>query len=160
MQKNDKRLIDSQSVVNDISSSTNLATMDWEDFEHLVREIFEKEFSKNGGEVKITHASRDGGVNAVAFDPVRGGKIAIQVKRYNNTVSASAVGDLYGTVLNEGVTKGLLVTAADFSPDAYSFVKDKLLSLINGSNLLYLLEKHGIRARINIKEAKSQTRMI
>ena len=82
--------------------------MDWEDFEHLIRELFEKEFSVNGGEVKVTQASRDGGVDAVAFDPdpIRGGKIVIQAKRYTNTVGVSAVRDLYGTVLNEGATKG------------------------------------------------------
>jgi len=45
--------------------------MDWEDFENLIREIFQEEFSQGGGEVKITQASRDGGVDAVAFDPTR-----------------------------------------------------------------------------------------
>lgn len=50
--------------------------MDWEDFEHLIRELFEKEFSQSGGEVKVTRTSRDHGVDAVAFDPdpLRGGK--------------------------------------------------------------------------------------
>ena len=32
--------------------------------------------------------------------------------------------------------------------------KDKPLTLLNGSNLLALLEKHGHRAKININEAK------
>ena len=41
--------------------------MHWEDFEHLIRELFEKEFSCNGGEVKVTQASRDGGVDAIAL---------------------------------------------------------------------------------------------
>ena len=39
-------------------------------------------------------------------------------------------------------------------PDAYEFVKGKPLTLMNGANLLYLLEKHGHQARINIKEAR------
>ena len=47
-----------------------LPLMDWLDFENLIREVFEKEFSKGGGEVKITQASRDGGVDAVAFNPI------------------------------------------------------------------------------------------
>lgn len=36
----------------------------------------------------ITQASRDGGVDAIAFDPdpIRGSKIVIQAKRYTNTV--------------------------------------------------------------------------
>ncbi len=154
--KTDKRFVDSYDVAKDLDDKTNIAAMNWEDFEHLIRELFEKEFSINGGEVKVTQASRDGGVDAVAFDPdpIRGGKIVIQAKRYTNTVGVSAVRDLYGTVMNEGATKGILVTTADYGPDAYGFAKDKPLTLLNGANLLHLLNKHGHQAKIDIKEAK------
>lgn len=156
MDKQDKRFIDARSVVGEVDSSINLASMDWEDFEHLIRELFEKEFSQNGGEVKITQASRDRGVDAIAFDPdpIRGGKIVIQAKRYAHTVDVSAVRDLYGTVLNEGATKGILVTTADYGGDAYEFAKSKPLTLLNGNNLLHLLEKHGHRAKIDLQEAR------
>jgi restriction system protein len=154
--KTDKRFVESYDVVQSVDNTTNLAAMDWEDFEHLIRELFEKEFAVNGGEVKVTQASRDGGVDAVAFDPdpIRGGKIVIQAKRYTNTVGVSAVRDLYGTTMNEGATKGILVTTADFGPDAYEFAKGKPITLLNGSNLLHLLEKHGHHAKIDLKEAK------
>lgn len=154
--KVDKRFVESYEVANQLDSSTNLAAMDWEDFEHLIRELFEKEFKSSGGEVKVTQASRDGGVDAIAFDPdpIRGGKIVIQAKRYTNTVGVSAVRDLYGTVLNEGATKGILVSTADYGPDAYEFAKGKPLTLLNGSNLLHLLEKHGHHAKIDLREAK------
>ena len=154
--KTDKRIIEGYDVADSLDEATNVAAMDWEDFEHLVREIFEKEFVTGGGEVKVTQASRDGGVDAIAFDPdpIRGGKIVIQAKRYTNTVGVSAVRDLYGTVVNEGATKGILVTTADYGPDAYDFAKDKPLTLLNGSNLLHLLEKHGHHAKIDLKEAK------
>lgn len=154
--KNDKRFVSSYDVTDKLDAGYNLAIMDWEDFEHLIRELFEKEFSSNGGEVKVTQASRDGGVDAVAFDPdpIRGGKIVIQAKRYSNTVGVSAVRDLYGTVMNEGATKGILVSTADYGPDAYEFAKNKPLTLLNGSNLLFLLEKHGHKARIDLMEAK------
>lgn len=154
--KEDRRFISAYAVVDDVDSAVNLAAMDWQDFENLIREIFEKEFVNSGGEVKITQASRDGGVDAVAFDPdpIRGGKIVIQAKRYTNVVSLSAVRDLYGTTLNEGATKGILVTTADYGPDAYEFAKGKPLTLLNGNNLLHLLEKHGHKAKINLKEAK------
>lgn len=158
--RTDARFINSYDVADSLDSSTNLASMDWEDFEHLIREVFGKEFSTNGGEVKVTQASRDGGVDAVAFDPdpIRGGKIVIQAKRYTNTVGVSAVRDLYGTVMNEGATKGILVTTADFGPDAYEFVKGKPLTLMNGANLLYLLQKHGHNARIDLREAKQSSK--
>lgn len=156
LDKSDSRFIEHYDVTKDINETTNLAAMDWEDFEHLVREIFEKEFSQNGGEVKVTHASSDGGVDAIAFDPdpLRGGKVVIQAKRYTNTVGVSAVRDLYGTLMNEGANKGILVTTSDFGHDSYEFVKNKPLTLLNGSNLLHLLQKHGHSATINIKEAK------
>lgn len=154
--KEDKRFVDSYEVEGKIDDTTNLAAMDWEDFEHLIRELFEKEFTVNGGEVKITQASRDGGVDAIAFDPdpIRGGKIVIQAKRYTNTVGVSAVRDLFGTVLNEGATKGILVTTSDYGAESYNFAKGKPLTLLNGSNLLHLLEKHGHHAKIDLREAK------
>ena len=152
----DERFVPSHEVADTLDDSVNLAAMDWEEFEHLIREVFENEFNKDGAEVKITRTSRDGGVDAVVFDPdpLRGGKIVVQAKRYTNTVGVSAVRDLYGTVVNEGATKGILVTTADYGPDAYNFAKDKPLTLLNGNNLLHLLGKHGHRAKIDLKEAK------
>ena len=156
LNKEDKRFVSSYGVVGALDDSVNLAAMDWLDFENLIRELFEKEFATDGGEVKITRASRDGGVDAIAFDPdpIRGGKIVIQAKRYTNPVGVSAVRDLFGTVHNEGATKGILVTTSDYGPDAYEFAKGKPLTLLSGSELLYLLHKHGHRARINLAEAK------
>jgi restriction system protein len=154
--RDDKRFVASHEVAGQLDERFNLAAMDWEDFEHLIRELFEKEFSKPGCEVKVTQASRDGGVDSVVFDPdpIHGGKTVIQAKRYTNTVGVAAVRELYGTVLNEGAMKGILVTTADYGPDAYEFAADKPLVLLNGANLLSLLEKHGHKAKIDLQEAK------
>jgi restriction system protein len=154
--RDDKRFVAATNIASDLTETTNLASMSWEDFEHLVRELFEKEFSSRGGEVKVTRASKDGGVDAVAFDPdpISGGKIVIQAKRYTRTVDVSAVRDLYGTVMNEGASKGILVTTADYGPDAYSFANGKPLTLLSGANLLHLLERHGYRAHIDIRSAR------
>lgn len=159
MDKTDQRFIESYAVAEELlDESTNIAMMDWQDFEHLVREIFEKEFSTAGGEVKVTQSSRDGGVDAVIFDPdpIRGGKIVVQAKRYANTVGVANVRDLYGTVMNEGANKGILITTSDYGPDAYAFAKDKPLTLLNGGHLLHLLAKHGHKARIDLGEAKKR----
>lgn len=156
LDRQDKRFVDSYAVAQAIDESTNLAAIPWEDFEHLVREMFEREFATSGGEVKVTRASRDGGVDAIAFDPdpIRGGKIVIQAKRYTGTVGVSAVRDLYGTLMNEGASKGILVTTSDYGPDAYEFAKGKPLTLLNGGDLLHLMAKHGHNARIDLAEAK------
>ena len=123
-----------------------------------MRELFEREFTERGGDVKVTQSSRDGGVDAVAFDPdpITGGKIVIQAKRYTNTVGVGAVRDLYGTTMNEGASKGILVTTSDYGSDAHKFASDKPITLLSGSHLLHLLEKHGIRAKIDLSEAKRQ----
>lgn len=152
----DPRFVDPKEVLSKMPEEENLAVMDWEDFEHLCRELFERAFASTGAEVKVTRASRDQGVDAIVFDPdpLRGGKIVIQAKRYTNTVDVSAVRDLYGSVHNEGALKGILVTTSHFGPESYSFTKDKPITLINGHELLGLLEKHGYKFRINLAEAK------
>ena len=158
--KSDRRFIEGREIADTLDASMNLAAMDWEDFEHLIRELFEKEFNSRGGEVKVTQSSRDEGVDAIAFDPdpISGGKIVIQAKRYTRTVGVAAVRDLYGTVMNEGATKGILVTTSDFGPDAHKFAASKPLSLLNGANLLHLLRKHSYDARIDLTEAREALR--
>lgn len=152
----DPRFVDAKEILSKMAEGENLAAMGWEEFEHLCRELFERAFASTGAEVKVTQASRDQGVDAVVFDPdpLRGGKIVIQAKRYTNTVDVSAVRDLYGAVINEGAVKGILVTTSHFGPESYSFAKDKPLTLLNGHELLGLLERHGYKFRINLAEAK------
>lgn len=103
----------------------------------------------------VTQLSQDGGVDVVAYDkrPILGGKVVIQAKRYRHTVGVSAVRDLYGTMMNEGANKGILITTSGYGSAAFNFVKDKPIELIEGGGLLYLLENHaGVRARIIMPE--------
>ena len=156
MNINDNRIVASKDVTSQLHEATNLAAMPWEDFEHLVSQIFEWLFAKEGVEVKVTRASRDRGVDAIMFDPdpIRGGKYVLQAKRYTHTVDVAAVRDLYGTVINEGANRGILVTTASYGPEAYEFAKDKPISLIDGPNLIALLKKHGRIYRIDLEEAR------
>jgi restriction system protein len=98
---------------------------------------------------------RDGGVDCVAFDtrPIFGGRVVIQAKRYKNTVGVSAVRDLFGTVQNEGASKGILVTTSGYGKAAFEFAKGKPLELLDGGKLLHLLAEHAsIDARIVMPE--------
>jgi restriction system protein len=152
----DNRIVAARDVDSLLESEANLAAMSWDDFEHLIRQLFEWEFGTGGVEVKVTQASRDRGVDAIMFDPdpLRGGKYVLQAKRYTNTVGVSAVRDLYGTVINEGANRGILVTTSRYGPDAYEFAKGKPISLIDGPNLLAILERHGRKFRIDLAEAR------
>ena len=127
--------------------------MPWEDFEHLVAQILAEEFSGIDVDIKTTKASRDKGVDAVIFDPnlITGGKIVVQAKRYNNTVNAAAVRELYGTILNEGANRGILITTSSFGQSSYEFAKDKPITLIDGSLLMQLIRKQGLGYKIELK---------
>lgn len=143
----DKRFVEGSDVISELDARPNLMDLTPFEFENLVGNLF----SKMGLETKQTQSSRDGGVDVVAFDtrPILGGKVVIQAKRYRHTVGVSAVRDLYGTMMNEGANKGILVSTSGYGSDAFNFVKDKPIELIDGGSLLYLLENHaGVSARI------------
>ena len=149
----DPRFIEQEgNILSELESRPNLIELNPSEFESFVASLF----SQMGFETKLTRSSRDGGVDAIAYDtrPIVGGKVVIQAKRYRNTVGVSAVRDLYGTMMNEGANKGILVATSGYGPDAYDFVKDKPIELIDGGGLLYLLEEHtGLKAKIVMTES-------
>ncbi|WP_455678595.1 restriction endonuclease [Streptomyces angustmyceticus] len=127
-------------------SEPDLYEMDPIAFENLIAELFRA----MGMQAVTTQRSGDGGVDVDALDPdpIRGGKIIVQVKRYRNTVPPTAVRDLYGTVQSEGANKGVLVTTSRFGPGAHTFANGKPLSLIAGPELVDLLGRYGLRGRL------------
>lgn len=143
----DPRFIQESDVLGQLDERPNLMELTPKDFESLITNLFEK----MGLETRQTQASRDGGVDCVAYDPrpIFGGKVVIQAKRYKHTVGVSAVRDLFGTMQNEGASKGILVTTSGYGKASFEFADGKPLELLSGSHLLYLLAEHaGIEARI------------
>jgi restriction system protein len=134
-------------VLGALDERPNLMELSPNEFESLISNLFEK----MGLETRQTQASRDGGVDCVAYDPrpIFGGKVVIQAKRYRHTVGVSAVRDLYGTMQNEGASKGILVSTSGYGKSSFQFAEGKPLELLSGTHLLYLLAEHaGIEARI------------
>ena len=143
----DRRFIKETDVLSALDQRPNLMDLSAGEFESLITNLFQR----MGLETKLTQASRDGGVDCVAFDsrPIFGGKVVIQAKRYKNTVGVSAVRDLYGTMMNEGASKGILVTTSGYGKASFDFANGKPIELLDGGNLLYLLLEHaGVDARI------------
>ena len=146
----DRRFVDQTNLLGEIDNRPNLMDLNPTEFEVLVANLF----GRMGLDTKLTRSTRDGGVDAIAFDvrPILGGKVVIQAKRYSNTVGVSAVRDLFGTMHNEGANKGILVCTSKYGNDAYRFSKDKPIELIDGQGLLYLLREHAqLEARIIFK---------
>lgn len=147
----DPRFIEETDVLSTLDQRPNLMELSPMEFESLITNLFQT----MGLETRQTQASRDGGVDCVAFDPrpIFGGKVVIQAKRYKHTVGVSAVRDLYGTLQNEGASKGILVTTSGYGKAAFEFASGKPIELLDGSNLLYLLAEHaGIEAKIEPPE--------
>lgn len=143
----DPRFVTEEQIIATLDTRPNLMELTPKEFESLITNLFEK----MGLETRLTQPSRDGGVDCVAYDarPIFGGKVVIQAKRYKNTVGVSAVRDLYGTMQNEGATKGILVTTSGYGQASHEFANGKPLELIDGGNLLYLLQEHaGVDAKI------------
>jgi restriction system protein len=143
----DPRFVAESDALGILDERDNLMELSPTDFEVLIQNLF----TKMGLEAKQTRASRDGGVDCVAYDPrpIFGGKVVIQAKRYKNTVGVSAVRDLFGTLQNEGASKGILVTTSGYGQASFDFAKNKPIELIDGANLLYLLKAHtGMDAKI------------
>ncbi|MFC0476253.1 restriction endonuclease [Robertmurraya beringensis] len=149
--KNENRFVESRNIIAEVENIPNISKMPWDDFEHLVGGLFERMFYSDNNEVKITKASRDGGIDAIVFDPdpIRGGKFVVQAKRYNAVVQPSAVRDLYGTMIDEGATKGFLVTTSYYGEDSYRFANDKPITLIDGSYLVHLFQENGYSVKIS-----------
>lgn len=147
----DPRFITEADVLSELDQRPNLMELTPGEFESLITNLF----TRMGLEARLTQASRDGGVDCVAFDPrpIFGGKVVIQAKRYKNTVGVSAVRDLYGTMQNEGASKGILVTTSGYGAASFQFAEGKPIELLSGANLLYLLAEHtNMEARIVVPE--------
>lgn len=138
--------VGSEVVLQGDGEEPDLLAMDPIAFEGLVAELFRA----RGLQAVTTRRSNDGGVDVEALDsdPISGGSIVVQVKRYRNTVPPTAVRDLYGTVQDAGANKGVLVTTSKFGPGSYTFANGKPLTLISGTELVDLLHQHGLRGRL------------
>ena len=147
----DPRFIEEIDVLSGLDQRPNLMELTPSEFESLITNLFQK----MGLETRQTQASRDGGVDCVAYDPrpIFGGKVVIQAKRYKNTVGVSAVRDLFGTTQNEGASKGILITTSGYGKASYEFAEGKPLELYSGSNLLYFLKEYaGMEAKIEMPD--------
>ncbi|WP_405019635.1 restriction endonuclease [Kitasatospora sp. NBC_00070] len=130
----------------DAEDDPDLFELDPIAFEELIAELFRR----RGFRTRTTARSGDQGVDVIAEDPdpVTGGQIVIQAKRYRRTVDPTAVRDLDATRVHHGATKGILVTTSGFGPDSYRWVEGKPLTLVDGPMLVGLLREHGLAGRL------------
>jgi hypothetical protein len=120
----------------------NLLTLAPREFEELIRTLLTKmQFNAS-----VTKISGDGGIDIIALSeqPIVGGRYVIQCKKYSpgNNVGEPLVRELYGAMMHENANKGILITTSDFTKQAISFSQNKAIELINGNDIINLLNKY------------------
>ena len=107
-----------------------LLTISWQDFEHLVGEIYRR----RGYSVSETARGADGGVDVVLRRDSE--CLLVQCKHWRaRNVGVSVVRELYGVVVSRGAAGGVVVTAGHFTAEAVEFARETGIELVDGEQL-------------------------
>lgn len=111
-----KRAKDDPKIIDNISSR---------EFEEMVCELLDKQ----GYNVKLTKQTRDGGKDIIVVQKSVLGEFCIYVecKKFDksNPISVKLVRELYGTVMADDATAGMIITTSYFTRDAKEY-RDKI----------------------------------
>lgn len=122
----------------------NLFSISPRNFEEALAEIL----NDMGFEVELTKATRDGGIDILAYQETPIGKrlCLVDAKRYRQThkVGVALVRTLYGTLCDYQANSAMLVTTSTFTKDAKAFQEKHSyqLSLKDYSDVASWLEKY------------------
>jgi len=146
------KFVEEMDVVAGLDSRPDLLALKPVEFEHLIRQLFEKIGMKSW----VTQASRDEGVDGVAIneDPIVGGLCIIQAKRYSKIVGLEAVHALAGVMEDKNAAKGVLVTTSWVGKASRDFAaRNGRIEIIEGRHLKSLLLEHlGLDALIGLPQ--------
>ena len=133
-----------QSVIND--DSINLLEVDPFVLESLVGTLFRN----MGYEVVETNKTNDGGIDCWLHnnDPIMGGKVIGQVKRYKNNIDIPKLREFESVLRNSDAMKGIFISTSSFSTQCQKFALDNNITLIDGSLLVDYFNKYGISSYI------------
>jgi len=134
----------SQHIPAKISAIQDVEALSPREFENLVARLLER----TGYQVRLTAASRDGGVDILAkrSGALTSESIVVQCKHYpHGTVPVSEVRALYGVLRRrDDAHHAILVTSGEFSQDCYDFARGLPIDLVDGKRLFGLLQKYPI----------------
>ncbi len=136
------RLVEGQPSLDDIRA------LSWRDFERLVGEAYRRQ-----GYRVAEHGGRgsDGGIDLELRTSDK--FLAVQCKRWKTrAVGVVPVRELYGAMVGEEAHGAVFVTAGTYTPDAIDFARDKPIKLVDGRQLVELLQ--GVQRR---REAPSNS---
>lgn len=96
---------------------------------------------------KVTKKSGDGGIDGIINEDRLGlDKIYVQAKKWEGSVTISAIRDFGGTLLAHNARKGIFITTSDYPKSAIEYCEriDRTIILINGKRLTELMIEYNI----------------
>ena len=111
-------------------------------------------FRQKGYRVVVRGRSGDLGVD-LELTGADGRRAIVQCKRYQNTIGAEIIRELYGTLMHERVIWAFLVTTADVSDAAREWAAGKPITLIDGTTLLEIANSLHQKNRKGVASALS-----
>ncbi len=96
---------------------------------------------------QVTKKSGDGGIDGIINEDRLGlDKIYVQAKKWEGTVTISAIRDFGGTLLAHSAQKGIFITTSDFPRTAIDYCEriDRTIILINGKRLTELMIEYNV----------------
>jgi hypothetical protein len=109
---------------------TSMHAMTGQQYERLCGEFFRSQ----GYSVKYTPTVADGGIDLLLYKG--GDRFVVQCKRHAKPVGEPVMRDLYGVVLHEKATAGIVCASSGFTAAATAWVKDKPLTLMDGATVM------------------------
>lgn len=127
------------SALSSVTTSTkdDLNSLNWIQFEGLLGEYYRQQ----GYQVKQNlNQQPDGGVD---IELTKFGKVSlVQCKHWKaRKVGVKVIREMYGVLLDRKADKMIIATSGEFTLDAQRFALGKELELINGTQLISMLEQ-------------------
>jgi len=125
-----RRLVDGQASIDRIRA------LSWPEFERLVGEVYRRQgyrVAERGG------AGPDGGIDLELRTKDK--TLVVQCKRWKTrTVGVELVRELYGAMTGEEAHGAIFVSSGSYTPDAVNFARDKPIKLVDGRELVEVLQ--------------------
>ena len=128
--KRRRHLVDQQTSLESLRNTT------WKDFEYLVAEAFRRQ----GYQVEFSLGrGADGGVDLTLR---KDGRISlVQCKQWKVfSVGAPVIREMFGLLTSERADEAIIVTSGNFTHEAQSFAEGKPIRLLDGPQLLALVQ--------------------
>jgi len=134
-------LIESQTSVKSIQS------LSWKDFEYLASEAYRR---KGFTVTENASSGPDGGIDLILTKNSE--KTLVQCKNWKSSkVGVSVVRELFGVVVAEGASKGIVICSGTYTKDAIDFARKNHIELIAGNALARLIATVQKKQRLHVK---------